>query len=455
MRKIFAALLMCVVSFAAIAGGSSPGLYYGQVPTAAQWNSYFAAKLDYTPGSANTIPYWNGSGSLLNAPVSGDCTAVANVFTCSVTSSVNLAGGALGAIPYQSGASTTAFLLGNTTTTPQFLTSTGTGAAAQAPTLTSSTGSGSVVLATSPTLMTPNLGTPSALVGTNITGTATGLSIGGTAASVAGGTQWGVLYQSASGVTASTAAGASGEVLTGNGAAAPTFQSIGNPFAGAIHAATSKTTPVGADEVGIWDSVSGLLNKVTFTNLLNYFAPKAGSSTQTFDVAAATTGTHAVNRDTGDARYALRTNSIAQIVTTHVGSVATGTTLIPNDNTIPQNTEGDQYMSLSITPTNASSTLEVEVTFFGASSVANNLAVALFQDTSANALAVGNVTVGINVIGEVHISHLMTAGTTAATTFKVRAGGNNAGTTTFNGAASTALYGGTLESRITIKEYLP
>jgi hypothetical protein len=48
--------------------------------------------------------------------------------------------------------------------------------------VTTSTGSGSVVLSTSPTLTTPNLGTPSALVGTNITGTAAGLSIGGNAA---------------------------------------------------------------------------------------------------------------------------------------------------------------------------------------------------------------------------------------------------------------------------------
>jgi len=47
---------------------------------------------------------------------------------------------------------------------------------------TATTGSGNVVLATSPTLVTPNLGTPSALVGTNITGTASGLSIGGNAA---------------------------------------------------------------------------------------------------------------------------------------------------------------------------------------------------------------------------------------------------------------------------------
>ena len=41
-----------------------------------------------------------------------------------------------------------------------------------------STGTGSVVLSISPTLVTPDLGTPSALVGTNITGTASGFTAG-------------------------------------------------------------------------------------------------------------------------------------------------------------------------------------------------------------------------------------------------------------------------------------
>jgi len=44
--------------------------------------------------------------------------------------------------------------------------------------VTDETGTGSLVFATSPTLVTPNLGTPSALVGTNITGTAAGLTAG-------------------------------------------------------------------------------------------------------------------------------------------------------------------------------------------------------------------------------------------------------------------------------------
>lgn len=44
--------------------------------------------------------------------------------------------------------------------------------------LSDETGSGAAVFATSPTLVTPALGTPSALVGTNITGTAAGLTAG-------------------------------------------------------------------------------------------------------------------------------------------------------------------------------------------------------------------------------------------------------------------------------------
>jgi hypothetical protein len=84
------------------------------------------------------------------------------------------------------GVSTISF--GSTGLTPATATSgavtvAGTLAAANGGTgVTTSTGTGSVVLSNSPTLVTPALGTPSALVGTNITGTAAGLSIGGNAA---------------------------------------------------------------------------------------------------------------------------------------------------------------------------------------------------------------------------------------------------------------------------------
>jgi hypothetical protein len=50
--------------------------------------------------------------------------------------------------------------------------------------LTDESGTGAAVFANSPVLVTPDLGTPSALVGTNISGTAAALNIGGNAATV-------------------------------------------------------------------------------------------------------------------------------------------------------------------------------------------------------------------------------------------------------------------------------
>jgi len=158
--------------------------YHANIPSGTSWSTN-----TLSTGAAITSTQAVTGSTLISNVATGTApltvtstTQVANLNAATAGTATNIAGGAIGYLPYQSAAGTTLFVTGNTTTTPQFLTSTGTGSAAQAPTLTSSTGSGSVVLATSPTLVTPNLGTPSTLVGTNITGTASGLSIGGNAA---------------------------------------------------------------------------------------------------------------------------------------------------------------------------------------------------------------------------------------------------------------------------------
>lgn len=149
------------------------------------------------------------------------------------------------------------------------------------------------------------------------------------------------------------------------------------------------------------------------------------------------------------------TRQLAQIQSSQVSTVATGATIIPFDNTIPQITEGDQYMTLTITPTNAASLLEIDVVVNVSNSAATNIATALFQDATANALkavvvnqsnATGQVTYGFK--------HIMTSGTTSATTFRIRCGAPT-GTTTFNGTAGAQIFGGVMASSITIKEYLP
>lgn len=147
---------------------------------------------------------------------------------------------------------------------------------------------------------------------------------------------------------------------------------------------------------------------------------------------------------------------LAQIQTFQTGAVATGTTTIPLDDTIPQITEGDQYMTLAFTPINASSTLEIDITSIFGNNTAARMICALFQDAVSNALAVctQNIHAG-TAVATLTFKHVMTAGTTSAITFRVRAGSSAAGTTTFNGSASVREFGGTMASRITIKEYLP
>jgi hypothetical protein len=147
--------------------------------------------------------------------------------------------------------------------------------------------------------------------------------------------------------------------------------------------------------------------------------------------------------------------SIVQVVNYQTGATASGTTSIPFDDTIPQKTEGDEYMTLAITPTSATNKLRITVVVAGHDdSGQNKVCVALFQDTTADALACSggyiSVTAGSG-IPPITFSHYMTSGTTSSTTFKVRAG-VVAGTYYFNGNSSGRRYGGALASSITIEE---
>jgi hypothetical protein len=150
------------------------------------------------------------------------------------------------------------------------------------------------------------------------------------------------------------------------------------------------------------------------------------------------------------------TSKFIQVVSTQTGAVATGTTTIPLDDSIPQSSEGDQYMSVSITPTSATSRLLIQVvTNSSADSIKTNTA-ALFVDSTANALAaVSNTTRASGDLLIVSFNHNMVAGSTSAMTFKVRMGTDSGGTLTFNGTAGNRRYGGVIASSITITEYTP
>jgi hypothetical protein len=148
---------------------------------------------------------------------------------------------------------------------------------------------------------------------------------------------------------------------------------------------------------------------------------------------------------------------VLQVVNVQTTGVATGTTPIPNDDTIPQITEGTQFMSLAITPTNVNNILIVNVVVQAGSSVATNAATsALFQDSTADALAVASIfNPTANQVYPVTFTFWMVAGTTSATTFRVRSGIGDPGTITFNGASGARKFGATVKSSMTITEITP
>ena len=144
---------------------------------------------------------------------------------------------------------------------------------------------------------------------------------------------------------------------------------------------------------------------------------------------------------------------LVQVVNVQTGAYATGTTTIPCDDTIPQKTEGTEFMTLAITPTSSSNKLIIRVQYNFGTNVVHQHTAALFQDDTANALAsTAHYPDTATGTASVIFSHYMTAGTTSATTFKVRAGSCASGSSYFNGSGAGRLFGGVNASGITITE---
>lgn len=147
---------------------------------------------------------------------------------------------------------------------------------------------------------------------------------------------------------------------------------------------------------------------------------------------------------------------VVQHAYTETGAFASSALTIPLDNTIPQNTEGVQVMTVGITPQSVANILAIEVVVFAGVSGGVALCVALFQDATANALAAAAI-MGPQNPGTLSFNHIMLAGTTSPTVFKVRAGGSSASTIYINGSATTGLgfFGGVAATSLRVTEFMP
>jgi hypothetical protein len=233
-----------------------------------------------TPTSANlaaTVTDETGTGALvfatsptlvtpaLGTPASGvmtNVTGTASGLTAgNVTTNANLTGAVTS--------------VGNATSLGSFT------SANLAAALTDETGTGANVFANSPTLVTPALGTPSALVGTNITGTASGLTAGNvtTNANLTGAvTSVGNATSLGSFTSANLAAALTDETGTGSAvfATSPTLvtPALGTPSAlvgtnitGTASALTAGNVTTNANLTGMVTSVGNATTVVTNANL--------------------------------------------------------------------------------------------------------------------------------------------------------------------------------------------
>lgn len=135
-----------------------------------------------------------------------------------------------------------------------------------------------------------------------------------------------------------------------------------------------------------------------------------------------------------------------------IATYSSSSTAIPFDDTIPQNTEGTEFTTLSFTPLLATSTLEIEVTAMIGSGGAVYSTIAMFVDSTADAIwAKSTSSTGGGEIWPLHGVFRISSGSTSARTYKMRFGATS-GTMYLNGVSAARRFGGVSYSGFTIKE---
>lgn len=132
------------------------------------------------------------------------------------------------------------------------------------------------------------------------------------------------------------------------------------------------------------------------------------------------------------------------------------TSTIPSDNTIPQNTEGTEVLSVSITPKSTTSLLKVEVQLSASEqgNTSNFLTAALFlnSETDARAAIQVGAMYSTPMGNNGTMIYTMVSGSTSAKTFKVRCGMDTNAAWCFNKNWYQDTLGGTFISSITVTE---
>jgi hypothetical protein len=332
-------------------------------------SSYTAGDLVYyATGTAFTKLAIGASTTILTSSGSAPQWTAASGVT--IGTATNLAGGAAGSVPYQTGSGATSFL--SIGTANFVLTSTG-----SAPTWTANTGTGSVVRATSPTLTTPVLGA------------ATATSINGLTVSTTTGTltlaNGSTLATSGANSITLTSTGATNVTLPTSGTLATTAGTVGTISFGTTGLTPSTATSGAVTVAGTLSPANGgtgvannALNTLTFTGNYSLGLTLNGNTSVTLP----TTGTLATlagaetltNKTINGANNTISNINLASQVTgtLPIGNGGTGNTATPtNGQLLIGNGSGFSIATLTagsgITVTNSSGGITIAASGGGGS----------------------------------------------------------------------------------------
>jgi len=234
------------------------------------------------------------------------------------------------------------------------------------------------------------------------------------------------------------------DTLTNKTLTAPIISTIVNT--GTLTLPTSTDTLVGRA------TTDTLTNKTLTSPVLN--TGVSGTAIKDEDNMASNSATHLCTQQSIKAYVDSASGRALQEQYTLYTTQSSGATSLPYDNSIPQNTEGDEYITVAITPKFSTSILKVEAVVMCSASALASVTIALFRDSTAGALAVSTQsTPAASNMECLKLTYWVAAGSVSATTFKIR-GGVSAGTFYINRTnASATLFGGSLVSFLSVTEY--
>lgn len=193
------------------------------------------------------------------------------------------------------------------------------------------------------------------------------------------------------------------------------------------------------------ETAGDIIQNGTTSGSITVAAPAvAGSNTITYP---ADTGTVMLTKDA----------RVLQIVDVTDTTGSSGTTIGWGlDNTIPQTTESDQYLSVAITPQSSTSTLLVSWNCWLTASATDWIMGGIWEDSDTGASAAFP---GYVIVADLPVHHVgqyeVATGATDEITFKFRAAKLGAGTLYFNKVAGSSLFGGVMKSFIRVIEFQP